>query len=286
MSLVLSELFSGLADLREFVPAVDATARFDELNSSASSAKKQICNIITTAIYQSIVAETGDTDNKTALRSALANATMEKQVVFDAIRNRKANVDVYKHEQEAQKRGYAENYYNAMDTLLELLESNEVWKETSFYTLKSGLQIKTAAEFNSLYPIDSSYLFYFRCIPIIEKILEESLSGYFQTAKDKSRDDLIKILRRALAELTVASAIEQFDPMELPLSLRNLTSDSTAQRSVDADQSRLMTLSGKLKMQALESIKTVDTILNSTDDISLDTGESFDCPTDQILLLS
>ena len=284
MSLVLEDLFTGLADLREYVPAVDASTRFDELNSSAMSAKKQICNIITTAIYTTIAA--GDDERrKSALRSALANATMERQVVFDAIRKRSAGVDVYKSEQEAQRRGYAENYFNAMDTLLEELESLDTWKETDFYIRKSKLHIKNAAEFNDLYPIDSSYLFYFRCIPIIEKIIDETLTGYFALAAEKERVDLIKTLRRALAELTVASAIEQFDPMELPLSLRNLTSVSVAQRSVDSDQSRLMALSGRLKMQALESIKTVDALLHTTEETTVDTGYYTNDPSDQIILL-
>lgn len=71
------------------------------------------------------------------------------------------------------KRSYMENYFNAMDSLIsELAEeisaddpadirlAMEDWRKTNYYKMLSKLKVVTADEFDEIYPIDLSYLFF------------------------------------------------------------------------------------------------------------------------------
>jgi hypothetical protein len=286
MSLILDELFPTIADLRQVVPSLGTSVDKEKLNSSASAAKKQICNIITKAIYDTIVGADGDADQKAALAQALANATMVKQVTFDVIEYRKTEVAVYKNEQENMRRSFMEGYYNAMDTLLYLLKDDEAWKATPFSMQQQELKISTAEEFNALYPIDSSYLFYFRTMAIQAEIIDDHLSGYFDLATKKVDEKAFKRLTRALAQMTVSVALQRMDPIELPSTIRNLFDDSTASRSGESEQARLLDLSKQLMSQAMDTIKSVDMTLNITDTTTtVDVETSFNLPEDGIIFL-
>lgn len=285
MNLVLNDLFTGLQDLREVAPTIDPGTTFSELNSSAISAKKQICNIITEPVYKTII-DGDDADLKSALSQALANAMMSKQLVFDVLKLRKVNQAVYKNELEAMRNSYADNYFNAMDSLLLLLESNDTWKATPYYVMKSKLKITSADDFNAFYPIDSSYLFFFRCIPGQREIIDDIVGTYFD--RIASRDDLEDLeprLKRALAKLTVAWALHNMDPMELPPTIRNLHDDSTSQRSTAADQTKMDSLSADLIASAMEILKNVDSMLTEDTEESYISESSFNRKDDKIYLL-
>ena len=285
MSLVLNDLFTDMSDFKEVVPSIGASVDLEKLNSSAMSARKQIQNIITKAIYDTIKEDT-DTESVLALKQALANATMAKQVVFDAIEYRKSDTAVYKNELELMKRSYMDNYYNAMDTLLVLLKDDEVWKETAFCKKQDELKIKSAEDFNLLYPIDNSYLFYFRTIPIQAEIIDEDFCDLFEIAAEKQDTKSTNRLMRSLALMVVATAIKRFDPLELPMTIRNLFEDTTASRSGDSEQSRLLNLAKDLQLIAMDTIKNVIDILTITNTTtSIDTESSFTLPEDQIILL-
>lgn len=82
---------------------------------------------------------------------------------FDVVSKRKDDVDIYKHEQESMRRSYIENYYNAMDTVIQLLDNSQTvpsWKETRYKKMLDVLKIKSTEEFDMLYTIDMSYLFF------------------------------------------------------------------------------------------------------------------------------
>lgn len=286
-SLILNDFFPDLADLRLVLPTLGSSVDMDKLNSSAATAKKQICNIITTGIYDTIKGADGDAEMKAALGQALAHATMAKQVTFDVIEYRKNNVAVYKNEQENMRRSFIEGYYNAMDTLLFLLRDDTAWKSTPFYSQQKALKIATAEDFNALYPIDSSYLFFFRTMSIQAEIIDEQLADYFQKATEKEDAKSTSRLLRALAHLTVSVALQRFDPLELPASIRNLFDDSTATRYGEAEQARLLDLSKQLFAKAIETVKSVDMVLSTTDTTtSVDVQTSFNEPEDGIYLLA
>ncbi len=282
--MILTDLFVDIADFRSFAPYVESNVTFEELNSSALSAKKQIIIILSKAVYEE-VCKTEEDETKAALKSAMANLTLAKQMVFDVIKRRKDDIDIYKHEQESMRRAYQDNYFNAMDTLIQLLtEGSESWKKTRYYKLLETLRIRTADEFDTLYPIDQSYLFFFRTVPLQQEALDDGLRGYFDRAQDK--EETTNMLLRCLAKQTVAIALRRFDIIEFPPTIRSLFDDSTASRSGKDEQQRMLDLASQLNNEVQNALADIDLILNSSSGGSVDTETSFNRPDDKIYLMA
>ena len=282
--MILTDLFVDIADFRSFAPYVESNVTFEELNSSALSAKKQIIIILSKAVYEE-VCKTEEDETKAALKSAMANLTLAKQMVFDVIKRRKDDIDIYKHEQESMRRAYQANYFNAMDTLIQLLtEGSESWKKTRYYKLLETLRIRTADEFDTLYPIDQSYLFFFRTVPLQQEALDDGLRGYFDRAQDK--EETTNMLLRCLAKQTVAIALRRFDIIEFPPTIRSLFDDSTASRSGKDEQQRMLDLASQLNNEVQNALADIDLILNSSSGGSVDTETSFNRPDDKIYLMA
>lgn len=287
--MILEELFTDVATLREYVPFMDSNIAFSELGSSAKSAKKQICVIITPEVYSAII-EKGSGNIFEELRTAVANLTLAKQVVFDAINRRKQEIDIYKHEQESMRRAYIENYYNSMDSLVLELEKSDIesWKETRYKKILESLRIKTAPEFDELYPIDGSYLFFFRIIPFQREALEDYMNGYYSrvSEENENKNSIYRKLDRCLAMYTVAKSLRQFDIIEFPSTIRSLFDDSTASRTGSEEQNRILTLSEQLKNEADQLLRDIDTILSNSEGGNVSTEESYLLPSDKFYFMS
>lgn len=287
--MILEELFTDVATLREYVPFMDSYIAFSELGSSAKSAKKQICVIITPEVYSAII-EKRSGNIFEELRTAVANLTLAKQVVFDAINRRKQEIDIYKHEQESMRRAYIENYYNSMDSLVLELEKSDIesWKETRYKKILESLRIKTAPEFDELYPIDGSYLFFFRIIPFQREALEDYMNGYYSrvSEEDENKNSIYRKLDRCLAMYTVAKSLRQFDIIEFPSTIRNLFEDSKAMRYGTQEQERIMSLSEQLKNEADQLLRDIDTILSNSEGGNVSTEESYLLPSDKFYFMS
>lgn len=286
--MILEELFTDVATLREYVPFMDSNIAFSELGSSAKSAKKQICVIITPEVYSAIIGK-GNGSIFEELRTAVANLTLAKQVVFDAINRRKQEIDIYKHEQESMRRAYIENYYNSMDSLVQELEKSDIesWKETRYKKILESLRIKTAPEFDELYPIDGSYLFFFRIIPFQREALEDYMNGYYSRVSDddESKNSIYRKLDRCLAMYTVAKSLRQFDIVEFPSTIRNLFEDSKAMRYGTQEQERVLALSEQLKNEADQLLRDIDIMLSNSEGGNVSTEESYLLPSDKFYLM-
>lgn len=284
--IILEELFSTVAEFRKYSPYLESNVSFQDLNSSALSAKKQISIILSKEVYDEVVGKAGEP--KEALCSAMANLTLAKQMIFDIISRRKNEIDIYKHEQEAMRRAYTDNYFNAMDTLIQLLSDgkdvSKKWKETRYCKMLSALHIKTADEFDSLYPIDMSYLFFFRTIPLQKEALDDGMNSYFERAT--KNEEAISMLQRCLAKQTVAIALRRFDIIEFPPTIRSLFDDTTASRSGKDEQNRMLDLAASLTDEVKNSLTDIDLILSSGSGSSVDTETSFNRPEDKIYLMA
>lgn len=271
-----------MATFREYIPAIEANVHFNELNASSIAAKKQITNIISGSVFDSVLSAGGE--NKESLRIALANCTMSRQIVFDVTKNRKTGTDVYKYELEAMRRAYVENYYNAMDTLIALLEESEDsgWMSTAYHKILNGLPIQTMEAFDNLYPIDKSYLFFFRTIPFQQEVADDYVD---YISKVDGNDNVKRKLFRAIAKLTVAKALVQFDILEFPVTIRNLFSDNESFRHGSSEQNRLLAMAQELIAEAEKAISDVDLVLNSDDMTDVVTQTSFNDPDDKIIIM-
>lgn len=282
--MILKDLFTDITGFAEFVPGIDSNTNLALLNSHALTAYKRIANIISVPVYKKII-EQKEGDLYDYLRTALANLTMANDTVFDVIRKRKSDIDIYKSEQEAIRRAYYENYYNSMDSLIALLNDTKDlgWEDTRYYKMLDKLQIKNTEDFDLLYCIDLSYLFFFRCIPIQVEVLEEYMSGYIERAKEKP--SVLALIKRALAKMVVAIALTRFDILEFPSTIRNLFDDSKASRSGKDEQERLLALSARLQEQANSLLREVDLILTEPGTTDIETETSFNLPEDKIQLM-
>lgn len=283
----LNDFFQNIAELRQYVPYISGNLEFSELSSSAIGSRKQIRNIITKELWDKIKGET-DTDAKMYLSNAFANLTMYKSIIFNIVATRVAGgVDVYKSELETMRREYMDNYYNAMDSLIQELTENDQyteWKATPVFKLINDLQIKKTDEFDSYYSIDMSFMFFFRAIPLQREILLDGLSDLFKKAVD--RDDLTEKLKLALSHLVVALALSRFDIIELPATIRNLFDEQKASRSGKDEQSRILNLASELRTKAMDMISAVDMALNEPDTSNIVSQTSFNREDDKIYLLS
>lgn len=284
----INDLFQNIAEFREMVPGISANLEFSELNSSAISARKQIRNIITSDLWDQIKSET-DSDAHLYLSNAFANLIMHKALIFDVIAKRMSGTaDVYKHELETMRRQYINNYYNAMDSLIQELSENsaysEKWRASSDYKLIDELKIKTTAEFNSFYGIDMSYLFFFRSISIQREILLDGISDTFVKAVE--REDLIKKLKLALSHLVVAMAITRFDIIELPATIRSLFDEQKTSRSGSDEQNRILALASELRGNAMHIVSGVELALSEPDTSDIVSETSMNREEDKIYLIS
>lgn len=272
---VLDQIFPTVADMMDSCPGFDGNITFQSINSSAISARKIILDIITKPIWDKIAAET-DSDELMYLRVAFANLTMYKDGIFHIIDERKStNTTVYKYEYEQMKRQYIDNHYNALDSLIGILEADSdkyQWSETQYAKLRESLKIRTAMDFNTYYPIDTSFLYFFRTIPLQRQILNEFVSDYY--AKVVDRTDLLERLNSALVNLTVASSLTKFDIIEFPPTMRSLFDDNTANRSGKDEQTAIERVAAGLTAKATDILNNIDMVLTDPA-TNIDTGTNF-----------
>lgn len=214
----------------------------------------------------------------------MANLTLATQIVFDAVNRRKNDINLYKYELEGMKRSYMENYFNAMDSLISELaeeispdETDDIrlvmedWRKTNYYKMLSQLKVDTADEFDEIYPIDLSFLFFFRCVPLQKEALDESIGAYFDRLEKGGEDPefvefaqkALPMLKRALVKKTVAKALRRFDILEFPATIRNLFDDNTATRSGSDEASRALQLATQLDGEVEDLLHNADMLLDA-----------------------
>ena len=146
-----------------------------------------------------------------------------------------------------------------------------------------GLQIKSAEDFDILYPIDLSYLFFFRTIPLQKEALDDGLSAYFERAEKK--EDVLRMLKRCLAKQTIAIALRRFDMIEFPATIRSLFDESKANRSGKDEQDRMLSVASSLADEVKQDLANIDLLLTTETSGSVDTNTSFNRPEDIILVM-
>lgn len=289
--MILEELFPTVADFRDCVPGISATIEFKELNSSAISAKKQIQMIIPSTLWETVIKEESTSQAKLFLRVALGNLTMHKACIFDILSKRiSGTLEVYKHELETMRRQYIDNYFNAMDSLIQIFETVDKykveWESTANYHLLSQLKIKTTEEFNSYYNIDMSYLFFFRTLSLQREVLSDMFENYFFRIQGKT-DRFETKLKMALVQMIISLALTRFDIIELPATIRNLFDEQKTSRNSSDEQNRLLSIAAQLHQKSLDTLKSIDLALTNPDaGTNIDTDTSFNHPDDKIYLIS
>ena len=295
MKNVLVDIFHDFGTFSKYAPGVETNMDLNDLLSSGVTARKRVETIITAEVFNAIALNPDDALIE-SLRSAVANMTMASQLIFDSINRRKNHVDVYKYEIEGMKRSYMDNYYNAMDTIIQQLMSVEVnsgdtsspaalWRKSRYYKIIGVCKIRTADEFDSIYPIDLSYFFFFRILPLQKETLDERLSAYYDRLTVENRERIEPILTLALVKKTVAKSLRRFDILEFPPTIRNLFDDSHASRSGKDEHDAALDLADRLDLEAEELIANADTLLATDASVDFCSNSAYNRPDDKIIML-
>ena len=295
MKNVLVDIFKDFGSFSKYAPGVETNMDLNDLLSSGLTARKRVETIITADVFNAIISNSDEALIE-PLRSAVANMTMASQLIFDSINRRKNQVDVYKYEIEGMKRAYMDNYYNAMDSIIQQLMSTEVtsentdspaalWRKSRYYKIIDSCKIKTTEAFDFIYPIDLSYFFFFRLLPLPKETLDERLSAYYDRLTDENRERVDPILTLALLKKTVAKSLRRFDILEFPPTVRNLFDDSHASRTGKDEHDAALALADRLDLEAEELISNADTLLSTDASIDFCSNSAYNRPEDQIVIL-
>lgn len=288
---ILVDIFKNFSTFSLYAPGVETNMDLNDLRSSGLTARKRIEIIISRAVFDELLKEKEDSPLIEALRAAMANMTMATQIIFDSVNRRKGEVNVYKYELEAMKRSYMENYCNAIDTLVQLLSEPtegdiaELWRKTPYFPILERCEIKTMNQMDSIYPIDASYLYFFRTIPLQKETLDEVMSIYFEKLTDDNRERIRPILLLALVKKTIAKSLRRFDILEFPSTIRNLFDDSHAARSGKDESSAIFALADRLDREAEELLSNADTLLSSETVSDFCSNSAYNNPDDNIIML-
>lgn len=288
---ILVDIFKNFSTFSLYAPGVETNMDLNDLRSSGLTARKRIETVISRAVFDELLKEKEDSPLMEALRAAMANMTMANQIIFDSVNRRKGEVNVYKYELEAMKRSYMENYCNAIDTLVQLLseptegEIAELWRKTPYFPILERCEIKTMDQMDSIYPIDASYLYFFRTIPLQKETLDEVMSVYFEKLTDDNRERIRPILLLALVKKTIAKSLRRFDILEFPSTIRNLFDDSHAARSGKDESSAIFALADRLDREAEELLSNADTLLSSETVSDFCSNSAYNHPDDNIIML-
>lgn len=288
---ILVDIFKNFSIFSLYAPGVETNMDLNDLRSSGLTARKRIETVISRAVFDELLKEKEDSPLMEALRAAMANMTMANQIIFDSVNRRKGEVNVYKYELEAMKRSYMENYCNAIDTLVQLLSEPtegdiaELWRKTPYFPILERCEIKTMDQMDSIYPIDASYLYFFRTIPLQKETLDEVMSIYFEKLTDDNRERIRPILLLALVKKTIAKSLRRFDILEFPSTIRNLFDDSHASRSGKDESSAIYALADRLDREAEELLSNADTLLSSETVSDFCSNSAYNNPDDNIIML-
>ncbi len=288
---ILVDIFKNFSTFSLYAPGVETNMDLNDLRSSGLTARKRIETVISRAVFDELLKEEENSPLMEALRAAMANMTMANQIIFDSVNRRKSEVNVYKYELEAMKRSYMENYCNSIDTLVQLLseptegEIAELWRKTPYFPILERCEIKTMDQMDSIYPIDASYLYFFRTIPLQKETLDEVMSIYFEKLTDDNRERIRPILLLALVKKTIAKSLRRFDILEFPSTIRNLFDDSHAARSGKDESSAIFALADRLDREAEELLSNADTLLSSETVSDFCSNSAYNNPDDNIIML-
>nr|DAX90814.1 MAG TPA: hypothetical protein [Caudoviricetes sp.] len=288
---ILLDIFKNFSTFSLYAPGVETNMDLNDLRSSGLTARKRIETVISRAVFDELLKEKEDSPLMEALRAAIANMTMANQIIFDSVNRRKGEVNVYKYELEAMKRSYMENYCNSIDTLVQLLseptegEIAELWRKTPYFPILERCEIKTMDQMDSIYPIDASYLYFFRTVPLQKETLDEVMSIYFEKLTDDNRERIRPILLLALVKKTIAKSLRRFDILEFPSTIRNLFDDSHAARSGKDESSAIFALADRLDREAEELLSNADTLLSSESVSDFCSNSAYNHPDDNIIML-
>lgn len=228
-------IFTDLEDFRSYAEGLQADTAYRQLHPSIRTTAMEMEKIITKAAFEAIasgswtpaVTETTPepesvdlSDVRTGLKVALAAGTMYRYQIFSSVKRNGSDAALYKYQHEELKDNYIENYWKAMDDILDWLDAHPHvagYDQTDTYKERHRLPVRNAEEFERYFGINRSSFFYAKVLYLIRaswKTIAPRISGY------EENEDIMEAARKALCYTVMAKVAKRFDLTEFPRSLR------------------------------------------------------------------
>lgn len=223
------DFFDSIDEFRSFSPGVEASLMLDSLYPSFLTAKSKIQDVITVKVYDAILEDlsSGTQSHRPAImaiKSAIANYTMYKYSIFDAISKNGSEKKLYKYQLEEIKEEYITLFWASMDEMLRYLDLHRdigQWDSSNQCKEVAALPVKNAKEFNSYFGIDNSPYFFSKIQFLINKINQDQIIPRVGDISSLTSQKLKERCKRVLCSHAMAEAVMLFDITELPKSIRN-----------------------------------------------------------------
>lgn len=216
------DLFSDIADFRRYADGLEADTSYQQIATSIRAAGREVVNIVTSGVYESIASMEDDTEGKELLKTAVACGALYRYQIFASVKKNNTDAKLYKYQHEEIKEHHISSYWLAMDELLDWLDANPdtgKYSESDIYRERQELPVRNAREFNYYYGIDNSSYFFSKVLFLIRSIWKNRLRPMLPDKWEKN-ENIADLVKRSLCYQVVAEAVMKFDVTELPRSVR------------------------------------------------------------------
>jgi hypothetical protein len=287
--MTITDYFTTVTQIKAYIRGIDASADITSFAPVYRPAAKKFVNLVGQKTYD-LLAEHIETPPTPAVeeldaaveysRAALANLMAIPWFDFDSGSRNATDKKLYRYQEDKIIEAYLENAWAELDQLISYIEADiakaaadesptpyetpfEDFAESELYTQRNGFYIKSAAEFNKLYNINSSSYFYYNVADIMREVENENIKPRFKEASDDT--DMLWLVKKAIAFETMSIACQRLDYTELPKGIRN---DIIKEIGASVNRNELGSVKGNLATmlhnKALEYFGKIDLSLQSS----------------------
>jgi hypothetical protein len=230
--MTITDFFSNVAQIKAFVRGIDASADINSFAPVYRQAAKKYVNLVGQATYDMLKAHIATPPTPAVpekdlaveySRGALSNLMAIPWFNFDSGTRNATDKKLYRYQEDKITETYLENAWAELDQLVAIMEDNATvfndFAESELYKQRNGLYIKNASEFHALYNIDSSSYFYYNTVFIMREVENENIKPRLEAEPED--EDILWLVKKAIAFEVVAIACQRFDYSELPKGIRN-----------------------------------------------------------------
>jgi hypothetical protein len=241
------DFFADINDFKEVVPGIESSTTFKSMMASHERSRQKLIHVLTAAIYTQLkdafgAAAPGETLDTAVefIQGAHGNLIAYFDLIPKIIAQKAENKNYYKYEIQMMQETYLDNYVVNMDLLLDHLDANTTffatWAATDTYKNRQKLMLKTANDFNSVFPTGGSAYFFSLITPLQNQVIETELAP--RKAVADIPEALVKTAKYFVAYRTIAKAVRITDYADLPRSLRQkLYVEESKKKMLDSETS-------------------------------------------------
>ena len=273
------DFFTDTKEFRRFVKGWDAAQPLDELLPSFWAVSREIINMIGQSTWNTLkeyhdespVQEDSDEVKARAVefvQFALANLMMNQHFVFIAVSRNKTDGDIYKYQLDKIEERYITAAWAAMNNLLAHLDTNALsfpgYTELPSYIERQSLIISSYIEFEKYFGIDNSPWFFTRMVFLIKEVTADDIMPRIGTwDRIKEKPVIVDKVKRALAYKTMFLALDRFDFLSLPATIRSQAGNegSKTLQSRYSDEQAKQKLADKLLDKAKEYFDDIEMLI-------------------------